>query len=617
MVICNQTGRHEMTLRLTTFGSCRLEDEAVIPVRAPTLSLVMLAYLYDVGRSVSRHDLGQFFWPDAHEASATNLRSMLRRFTTALPEDHRLLLDVGNRHVALNRLALQCDLELSEATDLAKRLTILSDAVTKRFLPALGDGRSPLDKWVRGVRAHVAADLRATFFALKDSTSDRDNRSGLKRAAILLLEEDPYDEEVRQALLAGAEFVPDTHSGKTFARAEPVAKETTTIASMANATESLPRVALLPPETPSDAQKGGSIANGLIEDLTIGLCTSRSVSVVAPYTAEKIRASNDKASLLQHHNVIYALDTKRTEDFLFAQLIFMPTDEVIWATRFRLDPSSATAHRLVISEAIHQAIVGRMQANVTPTDAFRANPEAYFAYLRGLQHLSSLTLPNLRRARAHFKEALTHQKGFSVALAGISKTLSMEWVLTARGDDELLAQAERLAGLAITEDGNCAGAFKELGVSQLYRRKIDESLFALGEAEKLSPHYADVLCSHADSLTHGSNPKAALEKVSSAISLNPLSPDTYFWTAAGANYFLQDYREALNQIERMRDPAPASRLAAACWGMLGETKKARAYKNRALSDNPDFNLERWLAMIPHKEAWQTELYREGLMKAGF
>jgi tetratricopeptide (TPR) repeat protein len=542
---------------------------------------------------------------------------MLRRFTAALPENHRLLLDVNDRHVALNRPALQCDLELSESTDLTNRLTALSNAVARRFLPTLGNGRSPLDKWIRGVRAHVAADLRSTFFALRDSTISHHSRSDLKRAAMLLLDEDPYDDEVRRALLAGAKFAPDRLSGKTFATAEPTSREATTVAHMADATGSLPRVALLPPETLSDAQKGRSIANGLIEDLTIGLSASRSVSVVAPYTAEKIRASNDKASLLQHHNVIYALDTKRTEDFLFAQLIFMPTDEVIWATRFRLDPNSATEHRLVISEAIRQAIVGRIRANMMPTDAFHAHPEAYFAYLRGLQHLSSLTLPNLRRARAHFKEALTHQKGFAVALAGISRTLSMEWVLTARGDDELLAQAKRLAGLAITEDSNCAGAFKELGVSQLYRRKIDESLFALGEAEKLSPHYADVLCSHADSLTHGSNPKAALEKVTSAISLNPLSPDTYFWTAAGANYFLEDYREALNHIEKMRDPAPASRLAAACWGMLGETKKARTCRNRVLRDNPDFDLERWLAMIPHKEAWQTELYREGLLKAGF
>ena len=67
----------------------------------------------------------------------------------------------------------------------------------------------------------------------------------------------------------------------------------------------------------------------------------------------------------------------------------------------------------------------------------------------------------------------------------------------------------------------------------------------------------------------------------------------------------------------MRDNAPASRLAAASWAMLGEPAKARSWRKRALADNPDFNLERWLAMVPHREAWQTELYREGLVKAGF
>ena len=81
--------------------------------------------------------------------------------------------------------------------------------------------------------------------------------------------------------------------------------------------------------------------------------------------------------------------------------------------------------------------------------------------------------------------------------------------------------------------------------------------------EELSPHYADVICSHADSLTHGANPKAALVKVSTALDLNPLAPDYYYWTAAGASYFLGEYTEALSYLDRMRDAGPASRLAAA------------------------------------------------------
>jgi len=67
----------------------------------------------------------------------------------------------------------------------------------------------------------------------------------------------------------------------------------------------------------------------------------------------------------------------------------------------------------------------------------------------------------------------------------------------------------------------------------------------------------------------------------------------------------------------MRDPRPASRLAAASWAMLGNLAKAKTYRLRTLRDNPNFDLDAWLAMVPLKEKWQTERYREGLLKAGF
>ncbi|MFL0692886.1 tetratricopeptide repeat protein [Rhizobium sp. AQ_MP] len=380
---------------------------------------------------------------------------------------------------------------------------------------------------------------------------------------------------------------------------------------------SLPRLALLPPETQEGSYANHQVANALIEDLTIGLCASRSVRVVAPYTAQKFRASNDKAALLRRHEVHYALDTRRSGDWLFAQLVFLPADDVVWATRFKLDAMQTLQQRSVIAEAIQTSIIERMQGNDAPFENFKAGPEAYFAYLSGLHELSEVSLPALRRARKQFRSSVAHDRDFAPALAGLSRTLTLEWVLTAQGDDALLAEAERLARQAIETDSLSALAFKELGVSQLYRGRIDDSLAALQEAERLSPHYAEAIYSHGDSLTHASRPGLAIEKLKQAISLNPIAPDVYLWAAAGACYFLEDYAQALSYVDRMQDKKPATRLAAACCAMLGDLKRARLHRLRFLKDNPSFDLDNWLAMVPHKEQWQTELYREGLVRAGF
>lgn len=126
-----------------------------------------------------------------------------------------------------------------------------------------------------------------------------------------------------------------------------------------------------------------------------------------------------------------------------------------------------------------------------------------------------------------------------------------------------------------------------------------------------------MLYSHADTLVHVSRPREALDKLGKALSLNPLAPDTYFWSAAGASYFLENYQDAIGYVQRMKDKSPGDRLLAASWAMLGDQKKARAYRMRALKSNPTFDVDKWLAVVPMKEQWQKDLYREGLKKAGF
>ena len=608
-----------MTFILSTSGNCCLEDEAGQAVPVPALSLVMLAYLYDIGRPVTRRELASLFWPGPREAAATNLRSTLRRLSRATSSN--ALVNSEGSSLSINSDILRCDLDLKSQSSPLERLQTAIHAVARQFLPSYGEGASALDIWVRDVRVRLAGNLRSEYLALRAQLTSDAARSELTRAAVLLLERDPHDDEVRRALVTDSDYTQGLGGIATSApyRVSPhvAAAEADQQRPEFPAHHTPPRIALLPPETSHEAQRRGSIANALIEDLTIAMCASKSVSVVAPYTSERIRASKDKAAILAHHSVLYALDTRRSDDRLFVQLIYMPTDEIVWASRFQLDPLALSHGKASISDAIQRAIIDKINERRSIVSSFDQRPEPYFYYLKGLQALSTLNLPAVRKARRYFKNALDGEGSFAPALAGVSRTLTMEWLLTARNDLELLHHAERLARGAIDENRQLAGAFKELGVSQLYMGKIDESLQALGEAEAISPHYADVLYSHADTLVHASNPRSALAKIESAIALNPLSPDTYFWTAAGASYFLGDYRQALSYIGRMHDSNPASRLAAASWAMLGESAKARACRVRVMKNNPDFDLERWLKMIPHKERWQTELYREGLVKAGF
>lgn len=625
-----------MRFNLVTLGTCRLEDQIGQVLAVPAASLIMLAYLKSSSRPVARRELADILWPGGGETALTNLRSMLRRFASVFADPEAMPIIVGQGEIRLKKETLDWDLDALKTSDPLNRLSKLSEAVSRGFLSAETMAQGRLARWISQVRLGLRGDLRQALLDLAPLVDKAGRPSEVKIAALLLLEDEPHDEAVRALLveafgaasstLQQPSFLAPVSGGKDNTGARP-AERRSGPGSVGPSSHpdrasldfhiTLPRLALLPPEPAGETHANAVIANGLIEDLTIGLCASRSVSVVAPYTAEKIRASDDKLALLRHHQVLYALDTRRSDNWIFAQLIFLPADEVVWATRFPLRANDMLEHRRQISEAIEASIIERIRHDAGAIESFRATPEAYFAYLSGLQSLSQLSLPSLRRARRHFRDALRLDRHMSSALSGLARTLTLEWVLTARGDSDLLFEAERFAKRAIDIDENSAGGYKELGVSQLYKGRIDESLAALSQAEHLSPHYADALFSHADSLTHASQPGAALDKLHTAMSLNPIVPDTYLWAAAGANYFLQDFEQALSFIERMQDKRPASRLAAACYGMIGDQTRARTHRNRFLADNPTFDLEQWLAMVPHKEVWQTELYREGLSRAGF
>ncbi|MCO5732378.1 hypothetical protein [Rhizobium sp. SSA_523] len=611
-----------MAFTLNTLGNCQLTDQQGKLVRAPLIALHILAYLHENGPQISRRDLALIFWPGHPEAAATNLRSTLLRLSKATVHAPAPLIISEGSTLSLNHEVVVCDLGRGRQGDPLARLRASCDAVARQFFPAEAALSTPFAGWVRQVRRQLLAELRALLLTIAASPQAPEVRGDLHRAVVMILEQDPHDEEVRRHLSARnpaasavilaeqpLQFRPEA---RPSVHSFPLVAPQTDLAAITP-----PRVALLPPETSGAAQKAGSIANALIEDLTIDLCASRSVSVVAPYTSEQIRASKDKAALLERHRVIYALDTQRHGDTLFVQLIFMPTDEVVWARRFDLDARSVNTQRVQMADAIKGNVTQLVRDQASLADHFTDKPEAYFAYLRGIQSLSGITLPSVRKARRHFREALDHDKAFGMALAGVSRTLTLEWVLMARGDKQLLLQAENLALLAMDGNQQLSSAYKELGVSQLYLGKIDESVEALHTAEALSPHYADVLLSHSDSLVHASKPDLALAKIKQAMDLNPATPDTYLWTAAGASFFLHAYDEALSYLQRMRDSRSADRLAAACWAMLGETQRARRCRNRVLEDNPDFDLERWLSFIPIKEKWQRDLYHESLTKAGF
>ncbi|URK89179.1 hypothetical protein LP421_32675 (plasmid) [Rhizobium sp. RCAM05350] len=125
----------------------------------------------------------------------------------------------------------------------------------------------------------------------------------------------------------------------------------------------LPRVALLPPVGVHATGLDLPTASALIDDVAIGLCALRGLSIVAPYTAERIRASDDKLLLLEKHDISYVVDTKLTGDGFFVQIVFVPSDNVIYADRFEISCGLLSSHRKALAEVVTDRILAELKRN--------------------------------------------------------------------------------------------------------------------------------------------------------------------------------------------------------------------------------------------------------------
>ncbi|MBB2686617.1 peptide antibiotic resistance protein [Rhizobium sophoriradicis] len=613
-------------LHLQTFGDLRLTETNGELVRYPIKGLLMMAHLY-VGASheLSRYELAQFLWSDVEpELARLNLRKMLSRIREMDGGRAEIAFDFTATTVRLNTQVVCSDLDVFRAggTPL-DRLQAIAELTQRGFIGNIKPATKPIDAWIRAQRDAQALQLRQALLEALPEVQKPGAARIVSSAALQVLERDPNDEQVRALLhqiSRGSSFSErsandDGHPRVEVKRSEP-GSQPANIERISAAPLILPRLVLLPP-TAKHADAGLALANALIEDVTIELCALRNISIVAPHTAGQIRRDSEKAAVVARHSIAYLLDTRLSEEGLFAQLIYFPTDEIIWANRFAMTRATLPRHRRVIAQQLTESVARELAENEEERLRFEADPGAYHAYLVGSSLMSKLTLPHIRRARKAFKQSLSYKADFSASFTGLARTFTSEWLVTAQGNDELLHLAEQHALRAIERDPESAAGHRELGVTKLYLGDVDASVAALHLAEQLSPHFADVIYSHADTLVHASRPGDALAKIRKAMSLNPIAPDAYLWCAAGASFFLEQYEEAIAYVEAMKDKAPAHRIAAASCAMIGDRKRALFHRQRAESINPVFDVEKWLAIVPMKEQWQKELYREGLLRAGF
>lgn len=643
-----------MVLKLTTFSGPRLADAFGRAIAFSEKGLITLAYLSTSrAHRASRTELAEFLWGETDQSNLFgNLRQFLARVKAKQNAEGIEVLTFDASEIVLRPEGVVSDLdELPRdiTSDPVAAMKTMIGVITGEFLAGVSMDSRKAELWVEAERTrHVSLLTRAITAGVEVGAGEA-YPGVLSDTCLCLLNLDPfnttahkvllrrfaasgqrvqaralftrYEEQIRSEFGVGPEPELVNLMRELFPhpQAAPV-PQSDVKRPTADSIPVLPRVLILPPqELTGDA---GALAGALIEDVTIALCQARTVDIVAPHTARRLATSPEpRCDAFIHQFVSYAFETSLRQDgqdmLLFGGLADVRKDVLIWAERFNVSAGNLSRSYRDLVRNLVNAVTNQIERHEFGKIADGIEPTAYQHYLLGQYHLRKLDLVHLRRARKMFRASLHAAPDFPNALSGLARTEHLEWLVTARGDNEMLLSSERHARLAIAADPGNASGYHQLGVTSLYRADFDESVNSFDEAERLAPSHADLIADYADTLVHASDPELAITKIEKAIDLNPLCPDVYWWTAAGANYCLGKFETALGFVGKMDDQSGATRLAAACWGMLGDKAKANRLMRKTMKIYPDFEIDKWLSIMPVKDKWHKEQYREGLKRAGF
>ena len=647
--------------RLRLFGSPCLLDCTGRRIALPSKAFVLALLLLTSGRGLelARSQLASALWPDAPNPSA-NLRQLLRRVATDQREAGiglfafdrvNVRLNVGD--VLVDLIELRREIENLDWANCRAVLEMYRDGLLSEATPPEGD----LSARIEGQRSRIRDQVVASFGRLLEQPDARVNPRTVQAVASRLLEIDPYQEAAYRSLMRS--FANDGHAALVTAtfekcrdllerdlRAQPspvtislyrslvpgsaaprhgepahvaAPAEPPATALMRRAT--LPRLVVLAPPPGGGDQRLRDIATLVLEDVIIGLCGLKTVSVIAPHTSWQLSNGGLDEETANRFNIGYVLEStaRRRDkvDCLSVTLFDARTRDILWAGAEPLSPrTSAECYRtlavritLSLADAVERTEIIRFDKDL--------HPQAYFWHLIGQKYLRHVDLPNVRRAAKAFRGSVVADPDFAPGHSGLARAIQREWLVLGRGDVDLLDDAARSGARAVSLDHRDARGYREIALCNLYRRRWDEAIANFSEAERLSPQHADLITDFGDALGHCGEPEEGLKKIERAMELDPIPPDQYWWNKAGLHYRLGQYAAAIAAVEHMSHRLPGLRVAAASWARLGQKSQAAKCAKEFLESYPDFRIDRWLSMVPDRYPDDTRHYELGLRKAGF
>jgi adenylate cyclase len=317
-----------------------------------------------------------------------------------------------------------------------------------------------------------------------------------------------------------------------------------------------PSIVVLPFDNMSKDPEQDYFSNGITEVLTNDLSRISSLFVIARNTAftYKGRAANVQV-VGKELGVRYVLEgsVQKASDQvrIVAQLIDTTTGGHIWSERY----DRLLKDIFALQDEIVQKIVTTLKLQLTLWEQgvlvrkHTDNPEAYDAFLRGVEANVRFTKETIAQSRQMFEKAVALDPQYADAYAALGYTYLSEWLLRYSVDPQTLERAFELAQQALALDDSLPAAHSVLSGVYAQKQQYDQ---ALAEGERviaLAPNRADGYVGQANVLSFAGRPEEAIRMMAQAMRLNPRYPPGYAFQLGWAYSFAGREAEAISVMK--------------------------------------------------------------------
>ena len=385
-----------------------------------------------------------------------------------------------------------------------------------------------------------------------------------------------------------------------------------------------PSIAVLPFTNLRGDRVEEYFTNGLTNDIIADLAKFENLFVIASdsafvYKGKRVRARNVRDQLGVRY--LLAGDVNREDETLrvSVQLIDTTKDSTLWAERYE----GKLGQSLSVHDEIVAAVVQAMKVKGDKSARQRAqrrdtdNLKAYDYYLRGRDLRRAWTKEANVEAGFLYQKAARLDPNFARAYSALAVVNLDNWRNGwSDSPEQSLERAYEMAKRSVALNKNDALAHKSLAFVHLYRKRFDKALATYKRARALSPNDADLVAEMAETLVYLGKPEEAIALINRAMRINPFYRERYLTSLGWASYHAERYEEALEALERMKNPPVRARKnLAATYAKLGRIEEAGAIAEEILESEPGYSLARELSQ-PYKDQADLEHWLDGLRQAG-